>query len=216
MVQAADAYPAVSPDEAAARRDSARLAYAAQCVGLIAEAKGQGALAVCLGQACLGPYPEDPGLPELSPPMRVLRKAAYENSVVVVAPLKDMTFFVDGQGLVLGRPGSDRMESLETSLGRIGVVSGHGARENAAVAALAAGGAQIVFIPGAAPAGETREAWEARYPRVAADHKVHIGALNPLGGGRFGASYFCGPTGIRLRNLSKNPDLVVSDLELPD
>lgn len=198
------------------RKDSAQRANAAQCAELIAEAKGQGAQAVCLGQGCLGPYPEDPGLPELSAPMRVLRKAAYENSVVVVAPLRDMTLIIDGQGLVLGRPGADRMESLETSLGRLGVVSGHGARENAAVAALASGGAQVVFIPGAAPAGETREAWEARYPRVAADHKVHIAALNRLGDGHFGASYICGPTGIHLRNLSKHPNLVVSDLELPD
>lgn len=148
--------------------------------------------------------------------MRVLRKAAYENSVVVIAPLRDMTFVVDGQGLVLGRPGPDRMESLETSLGRVGVVSGHGARENAAVAALAKGGAQVVFIPGVAPGGETREAWESRYPRVASDHKVYIGALNRFGGAHFGASYFSSPTGIHLRNLSKHPNLVVSDLELPD
>lgn len=197
------------------RRDSAQRANAAQCAELIAEAKGQGAQAVCLGQGCLGPYSEDPGLVELSPPMRVLRKAAYENSVVVIAPLKDMTFFVDGQGLLLGRPGPDRMESLETSLGRLGLVTGHGARENAAVAALAAGGAQVVFIPGVAPAGETREAWEARYPRVASDHKVHIAALNRFGGAHFGASYICGPTGIHLRNLSKHPNLVISDLELP-
>lgn len=197
------------------RRDSAQRANAAQCAELIAEAKGLGAQAVCLGQGCLGPYAEAPGLTELSPPMRVLRKAAYENTVVVIAPLKDMTLFVDGQGLVLGQPGPDRMETLETSLGRMGVVSGHGARENAAVAALAASGAQIVFIPGVAPAGETREAWEARYPRVAADHKVYVAALNRLGDGCFGASYICGPTGIHLRNLSKHPNLVVSDLELP-
>ncbi|TPW18984.1 MAG: hypothetical protein FD126_3138, partial [Elusimicrobia bacterium] len=88
-------------------------------------------------------------------------------------------------------------------------------REQAALAALAGGGAQVVLVPGTAPAGETREQWEARYPRSAAAHKVHIGALNPLGGSHFGASYFCGPTGIRLRNLSAHPNIVLSDLELP-
>lgn len=133
-----------------------------------------------------------------------------------MAPLEDVTLFIDGQGLVVGRPGRERTESVATSAGRVGVAVGHGAREHAALAALAAGGAQVVLIPGRAPAGETREHWENRYPRAAAAHKVHLGALNPLGGPHFGASYFVGPTGIRLRNLSSHPNLVVSDLELPD
>lgn len=132
-----------------------------------------------------------------------------------MAPLDNLTLFIDGQGLVVGKPGPERAECLETSAGRIGVAFGHGAREQAALAALAGGGAQVVLVPGTAPSGETREQWEARYPRAAADHKLHIGALNPLGGPHFGASYFCGPTGIRLRNLSAHPNLVVSDLELP-
>ena len=213
MVQAPDAYPALPTAELAARAEEARRVNAAQCAELTAEAKGQGAAAVCLGAGCLGP-PAPFALDD--PAVKTLRKAAYENSVVVLAPLEAETLFIDGQGLVVGRPGAERAEWLETSVGRLGVVFGHGAREQAALAAMATGGAHAVFIPGAAPAGESRDDWEARYPRSAADHKVHIGALNRLGGAHFGASYFCGPTGIRLRNLSQHPHLVVCDLELTD
>lgn len=183
-------------------------AFGAGGAALVAEAKAQGARAVLLSPGT----PPAPAAAEAA--LKTLCKAAYQNACVVVAPLGAETAVVAETGVVLARGAEPGV--VDTSAGRLALVLGHGGREQAAVAELAAAGAQVVLVAGTAPAADDRAAWEARYPRAAADHKVHIGALNRRGGGSFGASYFCAPNGVRLRELSADPELAVADLELPD
>jgi len=82
------------------------------------------------------------------------------------------------------------------------------------------GGAQIVFSP-AVTFGETsREAWLHEFPTEAIRHNLFIGGSNRKGqefkNGPmfFGESYFVGPNGKKLPNISNHKNLIISDINL--
>ena len=79
------------------------------------------------------------------------------------------------------------------------------------VGALAASGAQLVFCPAVTFGAKSRRLWELEFPVDACRHRVFIGGSNRLGRERpwnqeyFGGSFFAGPDGNKLKNLSRNP-----------
>lgn len=111
------------------------------------------------------------------------------------------------------------MPAFNTSAGRIGVNICYGRHFPETWEALRDQRAQLVFSP-AITFGETsEEVWEHEFP-VAALNGYFIGASNRIGrefpGGPkfFGKSYFVGPDGKKLQNLSGHPGLVAADLDL--
>jgi beta-ureidopropionase len=82
-------------------------------------------------------------------------------------------------------------------------------------------GAQLVFSPAVTFGATSQEAWKHEFPAEAVRHGFYVGGSNkrgqefpPDGPTFFGNSYFVGPDGRRLDDLSAKPELIISDLDL--
>ncbi|MBI2375553.1 MAG: acyltransferase [Deltaproteobacteria bacterium] len=109
---------------------------------------------------------------------------------------------------------------FETSVGNLGVAICYDRHFEGVMKSLAAGGAEIVMSPAVTFGVKSRRMWELEFPVDAARHNLFIGGSNRRGVEApwtveyFGASYFVGPSGAKLENLSSDPELVISDLDL--
>lgn len=117
-----------------------------------------------------------------------------------------------------GRPA--RYPVFKTSVGRIGVSICYDRHFEGVVAALARGGAQVVFSPAVTFGEKSRRLWDLEFLVDACRHRVFIGGSNRRGAERpwgqryFGGGYFAGPDGLKLPELSDHPNLVLADLDL--
>lgn len=108
---------------------------------------------------------------------------------------------------------------FKTSAGKLGVAICYDRHFEGVVSALAAGGAQIVFSPAVTFGEKSRRLWETEFLVDACRHRLFIGGSNRNGSEKpwnqpyFGASYFAGPDGEKLKNVSPRPDLVIADLD---
>ena len=109
---------------------------------------------------------------------------------------------------------------FKTSVGNVGVSICYDRHFEGVVAALARAGAQIVFSPAVTFGAKSQRMWEHEFLVDACRHRVFIGGSNRGGSERpwnqpyFGASYFAGPDGEMLRDISARPELVIADLDL--
>lgn len=109
---------------------------------------------------------------------------------------------------------------FKTSAGRLGIAICYDRHFEGVMAALARNGAQLVFSPAVTFGAKSRRMWELEFRVDAARQRLFIGGSNrrgrerPWGQRYFGASYFAGPDGERLPDLSTRPDLVISELDL--
>ena len=109
---------------------------------------------------------------------------------------------------------------FKTSVGTVGVAICYDRHFEGVVAALAAGGAQIVFSPAVTFGAKSRRLWEHEFLVDACRHRVYIGGSNRKGAEKpwnqayFGASYFAGPDGEKLKKVSSRPELIIADLDL--
>lgn len=250
LTQTTNAYPAMP----ARREDLAQLSpkfddlrrfNTAHNLELAAEAKGMGARVVCLGELFPAPFLW-PGQAEdalKGPTIKEVCKAAYENALIIIAPLYELdagkrystAVMVDERGIILGRArrihiAGDEMEKIspgdclgpvvDTSAGKLAVALGYDRHFEGVVRGLSRAGADIVFSPGASSGAKARLLWEHEFLTDAARHRVFIGGSNRLGIEKpfsqdyFGGSFFAGPDGLKLANLSQHPNLIVSDLNI--
>lgn len=107
-----------------------------------------------------------------------------------------------------------------TAAGKVGIATCFDRHFQYAWQHLENGGAEIVFSP-AVTFGDTSEAvWEHEFPAEAVRHGFFVGGSNrkgrefPNGPEFFGKSYFVGPDGKKLPNLSGNDELVIAELDL--
>lgn len=106
-----------------------------------------------------------------------------------------------------------------TAVGRVGVAICYDRHFAGSVESLAAAGAEIILCPAITFGEKSRRMWRHEFPTDAMRHRVYIGGSNrqgiepPWDIEYFGDSYFCGPDG-ELTNLSRHPELVISDLDL--
>lgn len=109
---------------------------------------------------------------------------------------------------------------FRTSAGKVGVAICYDRHFEGVVAALAAGGAEIVFSPAVTFGAKSRRLWEQEFLVDACRHRLFLGGSNRRGSEKpwnqpyFGASYFAGPDGEKAANISSRPDLVIADLDL--
>ncbi len=109
---------------------------------------------------------------------------------------------------------------FKTAVGKVGVAICYDRHFEGVVAALAQAGAQIVFSPAVTFGAKSQRLWEHEFLVDACRHRVFIGGSNRKGTEKpwnqpyFGASYFTGPDGEKLRDLSLQPELVIADLDL--
>lgn len=109
---------------------------------------------------------------------------------------------------------------FKTSVGKIGVAICYDRHFEGVVGALARAGAEVVFSPAVTFGAKSRRLWELEFLTDACRHRVFVGGSNRLGAEKpwgqryFGASYFAGPDGAKLPDLSRHPELVVADLDL--
>ena len=109
---------------------------------------------------------------------------------------------------------------FKTSVGKVGAAICYDRHFEGVVAALAAGGAQIVFSPAVTFGAKSRRLWEQEFLVDACRHRLFIGGSNRQGSEKpwnqpyFGASYFAGPDGEKLENISSRAELVIADLDL--
>lgn len=109
---------------------------------------------------------------------------------------------------------------FKTSVGKLGVAICYDRHFEGVVATLAAAGAQLVFSPAVTFGAKSKRLWEQEFLVDACRHRLFIGGSNRRGAEKpwnqpyFGASYFAGPDGEKLKNISKRPDLVISDIDL--
>ena len=109
---------------------------------------------------------------------------------------------------------------FKTSVGKVGVAICYDRHFEGVVGALARAGAEVVFSPAVTFGAKSRRLWELEFLTDACRHRVFIGGSNRLGSEKpwgqryFGASYFAGPDGAKLPDLSRRPDLVIADLDL--
>ncbi len=109
---------------------------------------------------------------------------------------------------------------FNTSAGKVGVAICYDRHFEGVVKSLAAAGAELVFSPAVTFGAKSRRMWEHEFLVDACRHRLFIGGSNrlgsepPWGQEYFGASYFAGPDGEKLPNLSKDAELVISDLDL--
>lgn len=109
---------------------------------------------------------------------------------------------------------------FRTSAGNVGVAICYDRHFGGALAALACAGADVVFCPAVTFGAKSRRMWELEFLVDACRHRIFIGGSNRLGAEKpwnqpyFGAGYFAGPDGEKLRDLSTRPDLVIADLDL--
>lgn len=108
---------------------------------------------------------------------------------------------------------------FETAVGRVGVAICYDRHFEGVMRSLARNGAQIVMCPAVTFGDKSRRMWEIEFEVDASRHNLYIGGSNKLGAEPpwnieyFGASHFVGPNG-RLEDLSKNENLVISDLDV--
>lgn len=108
---------------------------------------------------------------------------------------------------------------FETTAGRLGVAICYDRHFEGVVRSLKKAGAQLVFSPAVTFGSKSERMWEIEFEVDAARHGLFIGGSNrlgtegPWGQPYFGRSHFVGPAG-RCENLSSNPLLVVSDLDI--
>lgn len=109
---------------------------------------------------------------------------------------------------------------FKTSAGNVGVAICYDRHFEGVVAALAESGAQIVFSPAVTFGAKSRRLWEQEFLVDACRHRLFIGGSNRKGSEKpwnqpyFGESYFAGPDGEKLENISSRPELVIADLDL--
>jgi N-carbamoylputrescine amidase len=109
---------------------------------------------------------------------------------------------------------------FKTSVGNVGAAICYDRHFEGVVAALAEGGAQIVFSPAVTFGAKSRRLWEQEFLVDACRHRLFIGGSNRKGSEKpwnqpyFGESYFAGPDGEKMENLSTRPELVIADLDL--
>jgi N-carbamoylputrescine amidase len=109
---------------------------------------------------------------------------------------------------------------FKTSVGVVGVAICYDRHFEGVMGALAREGAQVVFSPAVTFGEKSRRMWDMEFLVDACRHRIFIGGSNRLGAEKpwgqkyFGASYFAGPDGLRLKNLSGHPNLVISDMDL--
>lgn len=108
---------------------------------------------------------------------------------------------------------------FDTAVGRIGVAICYDRHFEGVMRSLKRAGAQLVFSPAVTFGSKSERMWELEFEVDAARHGLFIGGSNRLGSEApwgqpyFGRSHFVGPAG-RRENLSTNPLLVVSDLDV--
>lgn len=272
LTQTVNAFPAMPErmedlPQLEKKLEDLRRANVAHNLTLVAEAKGMGAHIVCLGELFPAPYfalQEHPMWRALAedalrgPTVREVCKSAYENGVIIIAPLYELdaasgkryntAVVVDERGVVLGRyrkthipcganekgrfsetfyygpgdavDGGEHFPVFGTSAGRIGVAICYDRHFEGVVRSLARAGAEVVFSPAVTFGAKSRRLWDIEFLADAARHRVFIGGSNrlgkekPFGQDYFGGSYFAGPDGLRMANLSQHPNLVVADLDL--
>ncbi len=109
---------------------------------------------------------------------------------------------------------------FKTSVGTIGVAICYDRHFEGVVKRLAENGARLIFSPAVTFGAKSRRMWDMEFLVDACRHRVYIGGSNRLGSEKpwgqkyFGASYFAGPDGEKLKNLSRNPKLVIADVDL--
>lgn len=109
---------------------------------------------------------------------------------------------------------------FKTSVGNVGVAICYDRHFEGVVAALARAGAELVFSPAVTFGAKSRRLWEREFLVDACRHRLFIGGSNRKGAEKpwnqpyFGASFFAGPDGKKLPNLSQIPELVIADLDL--
>ena len=109
---------------------------------------------------------------------------------------------------------------FQTTAGKIGVAVCYDRHFEGVVRALARAGAELILSPAVTFGAKSRRLWDLEFLVDACRHRVFIGGSNrrgtekPWGQSYFGRSYFAGPDGNKLKNLSRNPRLVISDLDL--
>ncbi|RLB54981.1 MAG: acyltransferase [Deltaproteobacteria bacterium] len=108
---------------------------------------------------------------------------------------------------------------FQTSAGRIGVTICYDRHFEGVVAALAAGGAQVVFSPAVTFGEKSRRMWRSEFAVDAARHNVFIAGSNRIGAEPpwnipfFGDSHVVGPNG-PLEDQAAPGELVIADLDL--
>ena len=109
---------------------------------------------------------------------------------------------------------------FKTSIGTIGVNICYDRHFEGVVAALAKAGAGLIFSPAVTFGDKSRRMWKHEFIVDAARHRVYIGGSNRKGAEKpwnqdfFGESYFAGPDGEALENVSQNPRLIISEMNL--
>jgi N-carbamoylputrescine amidase len=109
---------------------------------------------------------------------------------------------------------------FKTAVGNMGVAICYDRHFEGVVAELARAGAQMVFSPAVTFGAKSQRMWEHEFLVDACRHRVVIGGSNRSGVEKpwnqmyFGASYFAGPDGGKLRGLSTQPELAIADLDL--
>ncbi len=108
---------------------------------------------------------------------------------------------------------------FQTRYLKLGVAICYDRHFEGVMAALAAGGAELVMSPAVTFGAKSRRMWDLEFPVDAARHNLFIGGSNRAGveppwtQPYFGASYFTGPNG-NLERVASRPELVVADLPL--
>ncbi len=109
---------------------------------------------------------------------------------------------------------------FETRAGRIGINICYDRHFEGVVASLARAGAQIIFSPAVTFGEKSRRMWDLEFRVDAARHNVFIGGSNrkgkepPWNQEFFGESHFASPAGERMPDLSEDPRVIISDLDL--
>ncbi|MBI4425904.1 MAG: acyltransferase [Elusimicrobia bacterium] len=127
------------------------------------------------------------------------------------------TFYYERSG---GEGPGGYLPVFSTSAGRIGVAICYDRHFEGVARGLARAGAELIFSPAVTFGAKSRRLWDLEFLVDACRHRVFIGGSNRLGSEKpwgqeyFGRSYFAGPDGAKLADLSQHPNLIVADLDL--
>jgi len=108
---------------------------------------------------------------------------------------------------------------FKTSAGNLGIAICYDRHFEGVVRTLSANGAQLIFSPAVTFGAHSKRMWELEFQVDAARHNVFIAGSNRKGSEPpwnqefFGASLFCGPTGV-IERLPAPYGLVLADLDL--
>ncbi|MBP8805715.1 MAG: hypothetical protein KBG48_10465 [Kofleriaceae bacterium] len=134
------------------------------------------------------------------------------------------TFYYDASDGDLGLWPANRAVNpyfpvFDTGRVRLGVAICYDRHFEGVMAALAAGGAELVLSPAVTFGAKSRRMWDLEFAVDAARHNLYIGGSNRAGAEPpwnqpyFGASHFAGPGGV-LPTIAAPPELVIADLDL--